>query len=301
MESTQGVQDVEPIQNWGEDTAGIAGEQGVAMSAVILVKDLDQVVESNEAKQAGYSGTKEATYTLEHPEVMAWTHQFEQRATEKKIFDLFTSLHAEPSREKATIVGVLWHRFSGFMPWFLCQAAAMVSSNEKRHYVIQTAFEELGMRDASEIHPNMFWNAAQIAGVTSEARERIRSTKEPAEALTLLRTALSDSQSDAEVLGLLLGLEIPAVENIETILASLCYSEEVAKKLNEHKFFKLHRQIEIEHVRLTVSNFLRFCTTEKDKHLFIKGFDHGLEFWLQFWTTATSVISHEMVRNKKSG
>ena len=264
------------------------------------VKALDQVTESNGADLSGYSETKEATYTSEHPGIVTWTHEFGRKVEEKKIFDVFTTLHAEPSQEKARVVGVLWHRFSDFMPWFLCQAAAKVSSNEKRHYVIQTAFEELGMRDAGEIHPDMFWKAAQIAGVTDEARDRIRSASEPAEALNGLRAALSATQSDAEILGLLLGLEIPAVENIETILASLSHGDTVARQLNDHKFFKLHRMIETEHVRLTVANFLRFCSSENDKALFIKGFDRGLEFWERFWTTAANEISCEAARSAAS-
>lgn len=265
-----------------------------------LVKALDEVSETNEAERAGYNGTKESTYTANHPDVVSWTQEFERRVSEKNIFDTFVALHSAASREKSATVGVLWHRFSEFMPWFLCQAAATVSNNEKRHYVIQTAFEELGMRDAGEIHPDMFWTAAQTAGVTVEDRERIRLVQEPTAVLNGLRSALLGTRTDAEVLGLLLGLEIPAIENIETILKSLSHDDETAIKLNEHKFFKLHRQIEIEHVRLTVANFLRFCTTEAEKTLFIKGFDSGLEFWRQFWTTAATTISCEAARSEES-
>ena len=58
----------------------------------------------------------------------------------------------------------------------------MVSTNEKRHYVIQTAFEELGMRDAREIHPDI-WQVVKTAGVTDRDRERVLLADLPAKAV----------------------------------------------------------------------------------------------------------------------
>jgi hypothetical protein len=177
------------------------------------------------------------------------------------------------------------------MPWFLCQAAAMVSTNEKRHYVIQTAFEELGMRDAREIHPDMFWDAAKAVGIAEEERAAIHREPAPAAVLASLRAMLLSYKTDEEVLGILLGLEIPARENIETVFSSLAHSRDARATLDAHKFFVLHRQIEIEHVRLTVSNFLRFCTEDAQKERFIRGFDDGLAFWRSFWGSASDEVS----------
>ena len=266
-----------------------------------LLSTLDELPQNVfDAKTLGYNATKDGLYTPEHPDVIAWTRQFEQRATEKGIFTTLIATHPAPSIKKAITVGALWHRFSEFMPWFLCQASAMVSTNEKRHYVMQTAFEELGMRDAAEIHADMFWSAANLAGATISDRDRIRLQSTPTSVLERLRTYLFESHSDSEILGLLLGLEIPAIENIETLLASLSHNSDLGEKLAAHKFFRLHRQIEIEHVRLTVANFLRFCGTEDERALFIRGFDKGLEFWLQFWTSAAAAISTELAKGVQS-
>ncbi len=248
------------------------------------------------AERLGYNGTEEAIYTAEHPDVLLWTKKFEARTRNAEIFQPMNQMHATASKEQATVVGVLWHRFSEYMPQFLCQAAAQVSTNQIRHYVIQTAFEELGMRDSTEIHPDMFWQSAISAGVTVQDKERLENDANINETLTVLKDALSNCTTDAEVLGMLLGLEIPAIENIETIYQSLAHTEELRASLAQSKFFSLHRQIEVEHVRLTVANFLRFCTTPGDKTDFIKGFESGLEFWQTFWNAVSTRITAEKTR-----
>jgi hypothetical protein len=172
----------------------------------------------------------------------------------------------------------------------------MVSTNEKRHYVIQTAFEELGMRRADKIHPELFWSTVELSGATKDDLMRITSNGRVGSALQTLKKGLLSYKSDASVLGILLGLEIPAVENIETIYNALAYSNDLKNQLDSSEFFILHRQIEIEHVRLTVSNFLRFCPDENSRKIFIDGFDDGIEFWSRFWTDVSLAILDERDR-----
>lgn len=245
-------------------------------------------------QQLGYNSTVEEIYTHEHPEVVANTKQFQQRTTDALIFETYQTHHPKPSFQKAKVVGTQWHRFSSFMPWFLCQAAATVSTNEMRHYVIQTAFEELGMRDVSEIHPDMFWEACLLAGVTPNDRQRLDSEASIGQTLEYLKTNILAAHSDAEVMGMLLGLEIPAVENIETVYSALGHDKETLNKLDNGRFFPIHRQVEIEHVRLTVSNFLRFCKSKEAKVNFYDGFDKGIAFWKMFWAAMDGLISSEI-------
>jgi hypothetical protein len=248
------------------------------------------------AERLGYNGTEEAIYTAEHPDVLLWTKKFEARTRNAAIFQTMIQTHNTSSKERANVVGVLWHRFSEYMPQFLCQAAAQVSTNQIRHYVIQTAFEELGMRDSTEIHPDMFWQSALSAGVTAQDKDRLENDTRVNKTLNVLKEALSSSKTDSEILGMLLGLEIPAIENIEMIYQSLAHTEELRSTLAQSKFFALHRQIEIEHVRLTVANFIRFCTTSADKADFIKGFENGLEFWQTYWNAVSAAITAEKTR-----
>jgi hypothetical protein len=239
-----------------------------------------------------YGSTVERTYTSSHPKVLQYTEFFGTRANNFGIFDEYDK-NFKPEKERAVVVGTQWHRFSAFMPWFLCQAAAQVSTNEKRHYVIQTAFEELGMRESTEIHPDMFWSAAQIDGATIKDQDRLKNETSVSGALDYLKETILTTHTDAEVLGLLLGLEIPAVENIDEIFRALSHSPEVKAKVAETKFFKIHRQIEIEHVRLTISNFLRFCKENHEEINFIEGFDKGLLFWKRFWNSLSDLVKTE--------
>ena len=239
----------------------------------------------------GYDYVQEKTYTADHPEVVASANSFLKRFREKQIFETFDASHSTPSLTKARVVGTQWHRFSDLMPYILCAASAKVSNNRLRHYTIQTAYEELGARNADEIHHEMFWETAVMAGAKNTDRDALSDEPEISHALSFIEKSLMESKSDEEILGLLLGLEICAQENIETVFSSLAHTKELEEKLAETKFFKLHRQLEMEHIRLDVSIFLRFCQNSKEKtQLFTKGFDAGVDFWEQFWSGIAKII-----------
>lgn len=241
------------------------------------------------AAECGYTGVQESLYTAEHPEVVLWTNFFQNRFRSLQIFERFMESTGASDIHKAKAVGTQWYRFSSFMPWFLCRAASMVSDNIKRHYVIQTAFEELGMRDVNEIHPEMFKQATECAQLTYQDFEALKSYDLVTKVLDWLANALLHSTSDAHVMGMLLGLEGPAEENIDTLFGSLAYTGEIEEELMKTKFFRLHRAIECEHVRLTISNFLRFNTDEESKNAFITGFDDGIQFWENYWNSVSQL------------
>src|SRR5262249_52308688 len=101
--------------------------------------------------------------------------------------------------------------------------------------------------------------------------------------LDRLRGALEAAESDALVLGMLLGFELPAIDNISSVFLSVAHDAEAESKLARTKFFRLHMALEVEHVRLTVANFLRFCPTEREKAEFTAGFTAGIAFWRDYW------------------
>ncbi len=245
----------------------------------------------------GYDYVQEKTYTADHPDVVAWANKFLSRFREKKIFERFDSEHSSPSLAKAKVVGTQWHRFSDLMPYILCAASAKVSNNRLRHYTIQTAYEELGARNADEIHHEMFWETALASGAKNSDRTRMAHEPEIDDALGFLEQVLMTTKTDEEILGLLLGLEICAQENIETVFSSLAHTKALETSLAETKFFKLHRQLEMEHIRLDVSIFLRFCKGSEEKmRLFTSGFDSGVQFWEKFWSGAGKIIAREQHR-----
>ncbi len=239
-----------------------------------------------------YQGVEEKTFHFSHESVVHQTEYFTNIMANRKIFETYESDLPAASVTKAKVVGIFWHQFSEFMPWFLCRAASKVATNEVRHYVIQTAFEELGMRQSDKIHADMFWKSALIAGITENDRATYCDHSSIKVALNFLKSEIEKYTTDAQILGILLGLEIPAKENIECIYKSLCYDENVKFMLDKSEFFRIHREIEIEHVRLTVSNFLRFCIHDQQKNDFNQGFHAGLDFWDFFWKSVSRQISH---------
>lgn len=198
-----------------------------------------------------------------------------------------------PSMSAAKVAGVHWHTFSETMPWVLCMATAKLSSNQMRHYTIQSAFEELGMRDEKEIHPDLFLKAALAAGVTGQDHLRLSKDRGMQKAVSYLKRAVTKLKADAEILGFLLGLEILAQENIEILFACLSHKDELSDNLLNTRFFQIHKVVEVEHIRLAVSNFLRFCPTEKEQREFTKGCDKGLKFWTMFWSSLGKLAQKE--------
>lgn len=243
--------------------------------------------------ELGYEGVKERIYSPNHPDVLQWESFFNERLERLQIFQKFDSATPNRSKSKSRVTSVQWHRFSEVGPWFECQAAALVSCNHMRHFLVQVAFEELGMRDENEIHPDLFWQASRLVGVTDLDRVRLSGNNGVGNALEFLKTSLLACKSDGEVLGMLLGLELPARENIETLFQAMAYDVQAEQTLSATKFFKIHRFIEIEHIRLSIANFMRFCSTESEKNAFIKGCDSGLQFWSLFWTGVAELVHGE--------
>lgn len=230
-------------------------------------------------------------YAADSPEVIHWSSHFQRRASAGAPFArIKESLGGSRSRETAAVVGASWLSFSTWLPSFLTLSAARVEENLVRHYLIQIAYEELGGRRSDEIHCHLF--AQALAGV---------GIGEP-ELAALDAGALSDiyddfygtllgAESTAEILGLNLGVEIIAEENIETLFSLLAYSDAAAEALNRSVFFRMHRAIEEEHLRLSVSNFLMFCGGDREKQLFSEGFDRAISFWRSFWDRNHLLIS----------
>lgn len=249
---------------------------------------------NNLAQSLGYASTVEKVHSIEHPEVKEWMSYFQKKIVESKIFQDFNDRTAKFGNAKAAVVANQWYQFSKFVPWLLCFAASRMSSNEKRHYVIQTAFEELGMRNVEEIHADLFKQAAESLSIKINQQENYENL-DAGEPIAYLANAVKNCKNESVVLGMLLGLEGPARENIETIFESMDYLSNEEVQLEKNVFFVLHRQIEIEHIRLTVANFLKFCFSPTQKEDFICGFEEGLTFWKMFWTKTSELIQLESV------
>ena len=176
---------------------------------------------------------KEREFTFDHPEVGKHTDMFFGLQKRANLFDAFDGIQ-KPSRDLAVVLGTFWCLFSAFMPRFASRAAGMIRDNLKRHFVIQTPFEELGGRDGNQIHADLFVQALQLAGVGEIDFLRWCSFRPIAEALEGLEKSLAGEDTDHEVLGILHGLEIPAEEIIDRLFAGLAHSEDVREALDGH-------------------------------------------------------------------
>jgi hypothetical protein len=216
------------------------------------------------AKSLGYATTVEHTYTSDHPSVREMVKFFQLRYEKYSIFENFTT-QVRMGPVLSRVVASQWYQFSKFMPSFICRAASKVSNNEIRHYVIQTAFEELGMRDVTQIHCELFRQAVERIGINVDCSDDLSMYKPTHELLSWAWQRLESYTDDAAVLGILLGFEAPAQENISLILSSIAYDESSRRALENDLFFKIHFAVEDEHVRLTLANFLRFCESLSSK------------------------------------
>ena len=220
-------------------------------------------------------------FSQENPVVQSWTNFFLDITQQQRIFDSILSSSA-PAHEQALTVGSYWSEFSRIVPNLLIQAAAKLKDPRKQPYFVRIAHEELGNGNSEEIHADLFNSALAVTGVSDQEREHFIHDKLQRRSLDFIVDGVMKASSDSEVIGIGLGLEAPAVENIETLFSSLGASEQI-----EHTaFFRIHRVVEAEHIRLNIENFLRYCHSDEEKKEFLKGFFKALKFWKLFWSDA---------------
>ena len=238
---------------------------------------------------ASMDRVQESVYTASHPNVLRHTAFFKDLAGRQvgPVFDEFRAL--PPTAQKAVATGTQWLRFSESMTRNLPLATAKLENLEARHFMVQTAFEELGERDVAEIHANRFAEAAELAGVTELDQLRFATFAPVTEGLADLSRGVEQATSDATILGIGLGLEIPAEENIEAVFQGLVHDDVDAEELRRTKFFAVHFQNEPEHIRLSVANYLRFVRGRASQQEFMVGFEIALGFWVRFWTGVTQL------------
>lgn len=235
----------------------------------------------------------ENIYDKDSAEVIEWTDRFSKRANIPTIFNEIGKRIATKKFLNAEIVGTFWHHFSALAPQVMSIAAAKVDSNLMRHYIVQIIFEELGTRNHRLIHPDLFLDTIEEIGVTKERRKNLVKKYLAILGLDNLVSVMNGAKTNSEILGILLGLEIDANENIQTIFDSLAFDDEAEVKVKHTPFFKIHRIAEDEHIRIDVANFLRFCQTDKEKGEFTQGFDKAVSFWKNYWDAMAQIIDRE--------
>lgn len=229
-----------------------------------------------------FDSIEELEFTQDHPEVIDVAETFRQRGDFGQAFrTVQENCHKHPEKG-ALVVGAAWLQFTETVPWLLCSLASNADDNLARHFLIQTAFEELGSRSRGAIHSHLF---AKSLDLSSSGQARTRQYLEESggfRALSVLEKA-AQLKGNAQVMGVCLGLELPANENIQTLLVGLGHKSDLLEQLSKSPFFRIHTVVEDEHIRLSVANFLHFCRSENEKLRFKEGFDLGIRFWKEFW------------------
>ena len=252
-----------------------------------LILNLEMIVRSDRVF--------EDIYDANSPTVIKETQGFSERAKISTIFSETWRRLSTRSKVNAEVIGTFWHHFSSLAPQVMCIAAAKVSNNLMRHYIVQIIFEELGSRKYKMIHSDIFLDCLQELKVTDSRRGQLVNKYLPLLSFDYLLKIMNEADSDSKLLGILLGLEIDAEENISTVFDALSSDEEAGKITQESLFFRIHKVVEVEHIRLDVANYLRFCPTPKEKEEFQEGFDEAVLFWKMFWDGITRIIDKENI------
>ncbi len=209
-------------------------------------------------------------------DINSWTSFFYEKANRYEIFDSTLNSLNFKTKESASIIGNKWLHFSNLMPKVLCLLASKVESNQARMRILQIAWEELGEGKAKQIHAEIFKSCITMADVNFNDKSSNANRQ-------LEKYAEGNFRSTSEIFGLGLGLEIIAVQNIETLFNGLAYDPILASNLKETEFFQIHFQNEEGHIRHCIESFMKYCPEKINKIDFIIGFEKGLEFWKLFW------------------
>ncbi len=225
-------------------------------------------------------------FNLESNDINSWEKYFDEKAREAEIFDTTINSINFKTKASSSVIGNKWLQFSTLMPKVLCLLAAKVNSNQARMRILKIAWEELGEGKAKHIHPEIFKTCLEFADI------EIKTTISNAN-IQLEKYAEGNFRSTSEIFGLGLGLEIVAVQNIETVFSGLAFDPVVAAYLKETEFFKIHFENEEGHIRHCIDSFMKYCPDKKNKTDFLIGFENGLRFWKLFWSEVADELTSQ--------
>lgn len=202
-----------------------------------------------------------------------------------QIFEAFRDQVREKSPARAKVIGALWYHLSEAIVDILCVALAKLETPQIRHLVAQTVYEELGEASPDQIHTDLLRQMLRVADVTDVDILRYSGHKGINEAIDGLMGRLHACQSDAEVCGLLLGMELIAYQNVDNVIDYLSYDSEVGTAVSDTPWARLHHQLEEGHIRRAVSIFVDHVTALHDQRQFTKSFMATMRFWSEFWSS----------------
>ena len=209
---------------------------------------------------------------------------FKKRAKIEQILS-HENLIATPGAK--VVVGKMWYQFSKFMPFLLGIAARKVTSKDEKNRIRDIAFEEMGEGDYEKRHSKIFLEAVSMSNKKYRSWKKTIMEQESSiqTLLATLEHSVRNAKNQEYILGLCLGLEIPANENIEALFQSVRHDID-ADKLENTDFFRAHRQNEDKHIEKNLKSF-RSILNKNQLNAFMDGFDNAISFWKSFWKMAS--------------
>ena len=216
-------------------------------------------------------------------EVSSYIEFFNDLSQPQKIFTPFRSALPGRNQTQARIVGALWYHLSEAIVNILCLALSKLENPHIRHLVAQTVYEELGEDSAENIHTDLLRQMLHIAGVHDADILRWSGHEGVNQAIDALMSELEGCESDAEICGLLLGMEIIAYQNVDNVIDYLSHDEQVSAAVQDTAWARLHHQLEEGHIRRAVSVFVRHVPELTNQRQFVRTFMRTIRFWSDFW------------------
>lgn len=200
-----------------------------------------------------------------------------------RIFKAFRDAVPERGPVEAQVIGALWYHLSEAIVDILCIALAKLNNPRIRHLVVQTVYEELGEGSLDQLHTDLLRAMLLLAGIEDSHILRWSGHEGINRTLDSLKADLEACGSDAEICGLLLGMELVAYQNVDNVIDYLSYSKEVGAAVSDTPWARLHHQLEEGHIRRAVSVFALYVPDFGSQRKFVRTFMCTIRFWEQFW------------------
>lgn len=191
--------------------------------------------------------TSLSTMHIVNNEVKHWRNHFVDIAEGFKVFDELTK--AEKVKELQLIGGCTWYYFSRKVPRLLSVIASQCTDKEVKENIEYVVKDELGFGDDNLNHALLFRKSLESVGYhfakTSDIDPFIVN-KDVDNLIEMIKL----NNNEAFNLGLILGVEIVAYENVYALLDIV--SQGQVDTLKNDLFFSIHLVAEDEHINLYI-------------------------------------------------
>lgn len=227
-------------------------------------------------------------------------NQFTSNQKINSIFEnLLETIFCNPE-ESHEIVGARWLIFSREMPTILqLMAANLPDTSKSKKNIDRIHFEEIGEGDNEQVHSALYRNSLLRTGM-QERRLVQLCEKYPVTELDELKLKVMHA-CPSVTMGIALGLELVAVENIYFLAVSFMNRGKNGEQLQSDPFFQLHFKNEVSHIQSNFENYLHL-KSKIEQYKYTEGVRYALEFWLKFWQQTIIYIrkekNGELIENK---